>query len=388
MKKTLLVLLGAVCAASLSAAILAGCSDKNRNEEGGSDDGYTITVQSGEGYTASADKKEAEFGENVTVTITVTDPDKYIDAVLANGTEISGKDGVYTTIVTADTTFTVTLADYTEKLTDGGLAFRTNNDTTIVMNSNNNGGVWDSENSEFVYTLWDLTAGFSWSNTTSLSRNSKVTSSDQTVIPDDAITFAPAEKGSQSNVFSAVKITIDTTKISAGYTWLTMYFASGNSSSSNGTLCVKIAVVDKLVLETMQNGVTIDFGKYADEGDDILVRFYDSDYIEGSYIGDQPAPAYVQVAGKVGANGKATFNFEYIKGHEYTISICKGTEWFTSLTPGSPDRDRVLLLEDQDVISGGSSVTGYNQYVDGKLSFVTEGATLELTVEGTFDELN
>ncbi len=277
---------------------------------------------------------------------------------------------------------------YTEVLSDGGLVFRTTNDTTIVQNSCNNSGVWDDDKGEFVYTNWDMMLGFSWSYTTILSNNSSVDSSDQNVIPDSAITYAPAEYGKASNVFSAIKVTIDTTKVKPGSAWLTMNFGSGNSSSSKGTLCVQVTVVDKLVLETMQNGVTIDFGDYAEEGDDILVRFFDSDYIRNSYIGDEPATSYVQVAGKVGADGKATFNFTYIKGHEYTIGICKGTEWYTSLAQGEPDRERVLILEDFDVIGSGSTETGSNQYKAGKLSFVTEGSTLELTVEGTFDELN
>lgn len=339
MKKFMIAMLATLCAAVLSVAVFAGCGGK---KEGGTPSG----------------------GDNPPVTT----PDED-DETTPGGEEDKEPE----------------TPTYTEVLSDGGLTFRTTNDTTIVQNSCNNNGVWDDDKSEFVYTYWDLMVGFNWNYTTSLRKNS-VVSSDQNVIPDSAIKATPDEYGN-GNMFSAIKVTIDTTKVKPGSAWLTMNFASGNTSNE-GTLCVQITVIDKLVLETMENGVTIDFGKYAEEGDDILVRFYDSDYIRNSYIGDEPATSYVQVAGKVGADGKATFNFTYVKGHEYTISICKGTEWFTSLAPGEPDRERVLMLKDSDMMAGGSTITGFNQYKDGKLSFVTEGATIELEVEGTFDELN
>lgn len=344
MKKKLFYVLAMLCAAAICAASFAACSG-SKNDETDDDKGGS-TVQPDDDKDENDDDKEDNDGDD-------------------------GKDEPETPV-------------YTEVLSDGGVIFKSTNQTTLALNSGN-GDVWVGD--AFVDTIWTFEISLNWGGYTSmLSDKSQITSSDQSVIPAEAVSYKTRTSGS-SNTLTGINIQVDTTKINAGKTWLEMYFRAGNGVSNEGTVCVEITVTDKLVLETMQNGVKIDFGKYAEEGDDILVRFFDNDHINNSYIGEDPAPSYVQVAAKVDEDGTATFNFTYIKGHEYTISICKGTEWFTSLAPGEPDRERVLMLKELDVVSSGSTQTGFNQYVKGMLSFVTEGAVIELEVEGTYEEL-
>lgn len=47
-----------------------------------------------------------------------------------------------------------------------------------------------------------------------------------------------------------------------------------------------------------------------------------------------------------------------------------------------------MIDDSEEIFGGGSLDTGFNQYVDGKLSLVTEGLTVELVVEETFYDRN
>ena len=120
MNRKIFALLASVFAAAAASATLAACG--GNDEPPPEEKKYPVTVQADEGCTAQADKKQAEFGESVTVTVTVTDPDMYIEGVYFNDTEVSG-DGSYTYTVTGDTTVKVELAAYEEVYSDGGVTF-------------------------------------------------------------------------------------------------------------------------------------------------------------------------------------------------------------------------------------------------------------------------
>lgn len=397
MKKLLITVLGALCALSLGAAVFAGCGDRGNSGNGGNGGGnekdFTITIENGEGYTAKADKTSADMGETVTITVTVTNPDMYIERVLANSNELDeNSDGKYTATVTTNLTIKVEMGTYTEVLSDGGLTYdkAANNNNTVITNSYfNNSGIWDSEKDTFIYTYWDLAISADWSSRFVSDVNERLTSltsSNQAVIPDDAITYEAETSRDQhaTNGIIGFTVRIDTTKIALGETWLNLHFQGDNGSSPDGTLCIKINVVDKMDLETMKESVVIDFNGFAEEGDDVIVRFYDKNYLAGTYINDEPAERYTEFKATVEASGKHTFTFDYIKGHSYTISICKSTEWISDMRD-EENQKKVLYIEEKDIVFGNSSsVTGYNQYKGGVLSLVDEGLTVELKVDATF----
>lgn len=399
MKKLLITVLGALCALSLGAAVFAGCGDRgdggNSGNGGGNEKDFTITIENGEGYTAKADKTSADMGETVTITVTVTDPDMYIQRVLANSNELDeNSDGKYTATVTTNLTIKVEMGTYTEVLSDGGLTYdkATNNNNTVITNSYfNNSGIWDSEKGEYNYTCWDLAISADWSShfvTGVNERLTSLTSSDQTVIPDDAITYEAEISRDQhaSNGIIGFTVRIDTTKIALGETWLNLHFQGNNGSSPDGTLCIKMNVVDTIALESMKESVKIDFDRFAEEGDDVVVRFIDQDYLKGSTVNGEAAPQLIELKGKVGSDGTATFTFDYIKEHEYTISIYKGTEWYDGYLDTEEKKNNTLLIED-DVIENGTTAggVGFNQYVGGKLSFIDENFTIELKVSRTYN---
>lgn len=168
-----------------------------------------------------------------------------------------------------------------------------------------------------------------------------------------------------------------------------MYFQSNNSSSTKGTLCIKITVADRIDLETMKETVVIDYNGFAEEGDDVVVRFIDADYVDGSYIDGEPAQPYLEFKTKVDADGTTTFDLDYVKGHSYSISIYKGTEWYDGYLNTEEKQKNTLMIDDSEqIFRPSSSVTGYNEYKDGELSLVTEGLTVELKVEETFYDRN
>ena len=233
MKKTIPALLCLLCALAAGTAAFFGCTgggdnpggDSGDNTGGGTENSYSITATDGEGYNIEVDKTSAEFGETVTVTVEVTDHDKYVDSVRANSDTLGqNSDGTYTAIITADTTITVELADYEEVTSDGGVIWNSNNPETIIAGSNN-GWYWD-EDSNMVYA-WTFDVIVNWNLVSMMNdRETWLTSSDQSVIPDDAISYE-INKVSDGNSIAGFDVHIDPEKISEGHTWLTMSFHGG-----------------------------------------------------------------------------------------------------------------------------------------------------------------
>ncbi len=381
--------LAAVCAISLISGLVA-CGDEGTPSQPSA---YDITAPAeSEVYTVDGLPESAVTGEQVSFKVTLSEPeDSALHSVVVEPTF----DASFVVEPSADGTYAFTMPDgpvkiivdaekYETVLSDGGVGFDVDNATQLVVGATN-GGYFNDDN-DYV-EAWEYNINLAWFQTAALSPRSEATSSNQSVIPDSAIHIEGGDKGS-SAYFNDAQVYIDTSKISAGSTWLKIYLQSDNTSSNNGTVCVKITVVDSVELETMPESVVIDFAGYAEEGDDILVRFYDGDYIENSTIDGQPAPRYIQVAGKVGADGKATFSFDYVAGHAYSINIYKGTSWYEgTITNGSEAAKNTLVLGG-DVVGNGSSVTGFDQYVGGELSFVNPSSSLELTVAGTYQEIS
>lgn len=385
--KIFAAILAMLCVISL--AVLSACGG---DEEVGGPATYSIQgpAQS-DIYTLTDLPESAAEGDTVTFKVVLNDPensslgDIIVEPTFDLSFEVTpAADGTCTfTMPASPVKIIVGATAYSEVLSDGGVTFSSSNATTLIIGATNDGYINDDD----VYVeCWSYNIGLGW-QASGFSSRSYATSSNQSVIPDDAITILNGDKGNNW-YFTTAKVAIDTSKISEGTTWLEIYLQNSGSSSSNGTVMVKITVVGTIALQTMQESVTIDFNGYADEGDDITVRFYDRDYIENSTVNGLPATAYVEVAGVVGADGTADFSFDYIVGHSYRVDVYKGTGWFTGvLTQDNPDCDLVLVIGG-DVVGEGSTITGFDQYIDGELSFVNANSSLTLDIIGTFREIN
>ena len=202
------------------AAMFVSCGDGKEQQGGGGDGGggtpeteYSITVEQVSGAQLSADKQKAKNGETVTVTATVTDSEKYIASVTANGEECEESDGKYTfTVGNKDVVVTAELGTYKEIAESDFL-------------------VWDTDVKQLIAT--DLTGiempalHFLITGPSYYSYEGSVTSSDETVIPTEAITLTPLSDSyiSQGNTY----VTIDTTKISAGIAYLSLTVENGQA---------------------------------------------------------------------------------------------------------------------------------------------------------------
>lgn len=357
MKKKIMAILGAAAVACVGAALIAGCSDGGNNNNNNNDDKdtFTITVESGTGYTAKADKQKAEFGDTVTITVEVTDPDMYIEGVFANSNELDeNSDGKYTATVTTNLTIKVEMGEYKEVLSDGGLTFASGNPTTITKNDGNT-KIWTDDNQ--LIDVWELNVNLSWGQTAALSSRSEITSSNQAVIPNSAISFKEGDKGNSAWIHDA-QVYIDSSKISEGSTWLTIYFKS-NNTSSDGTLCVKITVTDEPVApETMS--VVFTFKNTTDYPDeDIFFNVTDitTGDIKTIWLSDF-------------TDGKYTF--EYAVGHTYRVTCA-----YTTLgEDGAYDNmTNLYLLEWQGTNLGGAVNTLEQEGTAARY-------TLELTTAG------
>ncbi len=366
MKKKIMAILGAAAVACVGAALIAGCSDGGNNNNNNNDDKdtFTITVESGTGYTAKADKQKAEFGDTVTITVEVTNPDMYIEGVFANSNELDeNSDGKYTATVTTNLTIKVEMGEYKEVLENGGITFsKVSNPTTIAVNESNTSGWWKGGTKLKNYLQYKL--DLNWSDISkSFSPRSYVTSSNENVIPNDEDVVYYEFSSDKKNI----NINIDSSKIKEGTTWLTMYFQSNTSSSTKATLCVKITVTaESSVIKTEKWKETIIF----DISDVIDSKTFDSDllyfqFIDNDYTSsmDSKERQEFMPGDYTVKDGKVTLEIEYVKDHEYRIYV--GIE-------GSGDS---LVLGDNINGTGGSY-----SHTENVLKFQTTGGNVEIHV--------
>lgn len=339
--------LATVCAAG---AALTACGEKlvppSAPEE------YTVVAATDADYTITVSDDSAERGETITVTVTVNNPDKYLTGVSYNGTPCSEDDGSYSfTMPSEDVTVTATLDEYQEQPSDGSgtggsfASFYTGNPTTIVPAESG---------------TTDLTIILNGSWMTSL--NYDISSSDEDVIPADAIEVSTRTSGT-SNVITSAILSIDRTAISEGSTWLTMNFKSGNTSQK-GTIVVKMTVSQSFALTKWTENIQFDVSRLdLDDGTKIHVHLYDRDYVEGS-----DAKSYQEFNDLEVTDDTVTVSIEYVKGHEYSLefAVADGTTY--------------TYHDLSEVVGSGSTQSGFNQFVDGSLTFVEDGATLKIDV--------
>lgn len=359
MKKIILVTVLVVCMI-ISAVAVSACNDGGSNPQ--TPASYTVTAQSGEGYTVSV-PATAKAGDMVSVEVSVSSDDVRIVAVKANGTDCEvGADGKYSFTMPAEN---VTVTVQTEKLTqvdsDGVFAMESNAMTTVAM-----GGMYPYN--FFDEHVWKLRVELTKRiYMTLLGKDSYVRSSNGSVIPENAITFETVtDSENQSNEIIAVDVCIDTDLISAGTTWLEIFIKNGNNSSYKGTLMQKITVVEygAIEIEKAKKTVVVDVSDFASEGDVYNMRFSDNDYIDG---GD--SAEFVDCTAIV-TDGKLVFEFDYALMHKYNIGLNKGNSY-----------DNKNLLGIMQSVSGGVNdvYDGYSVY--GLMFWTADSIELEAYIK-------
>lgn len=373
MKKFLGLMLTIFSAFALSLG-LAACSDDGGGggNGGGDDKGTRYSIQAPQAsdiYTVTGLPDGAYEGDKVSFKVVLNDPENSLLSEV--GVEpstsayyaLSGaQDGTYSFTMPAEPVkIVIDARAFEEVLSDGGVNFVSGNAREIAVNSGNT-KVWD-ENNKLV-DRWAFDISLDWRNTAAFSSNSKVTSSDESVIPADAVTIKEGDKGNNF-YFTSAEILIDTSKINPGKTWLEIYLQSNNSSSSRGTVCVQITVTaEGTVTEVEKWTETVVFTLSSGiDTDNLYFCFTDTDY--GSNMDSQERQYFYAGEYEISDDDTVTLAIEYVKGHRYTV------------TAGINDGSGNSLELDESVTSGAA-------YQGDVLTFEREGVTIEITVRNEF----
>lgn len=362
----------AVCLLALCLTVVFVACDDNTGGGGGDDKGTLYSIQApaaSDAYTVSGLPEGAYEGDTVTFTVALTNPaDSSILGVTVEPafdssfdlTETS--DGFYSFVMPADdVTVVIDAKTYETVLSDGGVSFSTDNPTAISVNGSND-TVWGGPDGTDLINVWTFDLSFNWSYTAALSSRSYVTSSNQDVIPADAISeLEEGDKGSSAWIHGA-SFYIDPSKINAGTTWLEIYLQSNNSSSSKGTLYVKITVTEEGVIQKTEKWTeTVVFELESGVDTDTLVLYFkDENYADNL---DSQEYQYFYPEDYTVDNGEITVEIEYVKGHTYSVyAAINGTG---------------------DSYELGNTVVNGGSYTDGALTFEREGVTINITVYDT-----
>lgn len=212
-----------LCLVAVLAVTVAACNEKDEENNGGGGTLYGITMPSSDIYTIGGEVPEsATEGTTITFTVTLNDPENSailgvtVEPTFDASYDIASDNGTYSFVMPASPVkIIIDARAYAEVLSDGVVTFSSSNVTTFEKGAANT--------SQDHTWLFDIALDWSAHNT-AFSRNTEVTSSDQSVIPADAISFEKADFPSDGNWFYGADVKIDTSKVNPGTTWLEMYF--------------------------------------------------------------------------------------------------------------------------------------------------------------------
>ena len=288
-----------LCLVAALAVTVAACNDDKGNEGGGGggqtpEPTYTVTGVDNEDYALTADKTEAHAGDKITVTATVKSADIKITAVKANDTVCETESGAYVFIMPAEN---VTL-------------------------------VYANEFDSCDEINFDLTGIIQINDT---ERGVKISSSDQSVIPDSALSVWLSDKesgGGTGKDSGIIKIAVN--DIAPGTTYITLTITD-TSTSRSATIVKKLTVVAEGELEvpTMQVTVTFDLenvlGEIGEFTDEILIFLTDSDSIYGS----NPTSAQQNYKiSEIADASEVSFTVNnFAVGHTYSVGIMYDGEY-------------------------------------------------------------
>ncbi len=337
----------------LCSLVFVACG--NDNSENAKSKQYTISLETSTDYELFSDKLNAEAFEEVTISVTLKTVDKKLVAVKYGEKTVSqNSDGKFTFLMpTTDITVSAVLEEYQEVLASDDssrpfVSFDSANTKTIVPNT---GDI-------------ELYAPMNASNMTILRKS--ISSSNQNAIPTNAIKVE-GRITSSSNIIIGADITIDTSKVSLGYSWIEINFTNGNSYQK-GKLVFKLTVAESIAVETWTEYLELDISSLDQEYQDgnFYVGLSDLDHVPG-----MTSESYQYFRDIKAENGKLKITMEYAVAHRYQISV------------GVIDQetDRVSTWFNlMESIGAGNSNTGYNQYKSKKLTFIQNGYTLTISV--------
>lgn len=320
---------------------------------------YNITVQESADYEVTI-QSTAIAGDRVYFDVELLNGELELAGVYYNGTacEEAWGGGYRFTMPESDVTITVETSPLQE-VTETDFVWLTSNNMMDIAVAGE--GTSSYESREFL-------VAFDAPYMTIL--GSDVTSTNQSVIPNDAITIDEITLTdlighTGSNVILQAKILIDPSKISVGSTMIIANFDNGNSSGE-GTLIFRVNVhpYGEVQIPTMKETLVFDLSGLDSIAENYTIRVGDDDHVDGGNL--LKFTDYVLQP----VDGKLTLEIDYAIGHDFWLRISEG----------EVDNYNTTLDIGEKIISSGDVSTGINGYAENKLTFKDANLTLELDV--------
>ena len=321
-KKIITALIMAAIILSAFVFCLAACID---TEETGDPVPHSVSITAADDVVAFASVTSATAGTKVTVTVR---PPTWKTVTFVTGSGVTcEKDEAAST--STDVVFTFTMPDKDVELTvetiDSGVSVDEDNRMTWVFAPPQ---IAPSESSYAGVTFEvDFGGNFLANNDSDDNLlNVKISSTNQSVIPDGAIDGA--RRIGESAYTQGATFTIDLSKISTGATTLIFEDTYNNRTITKYLQVVETGTVNPGNIIHAYPEVKFDFDKgdlSPSENTDpnklvVLVSVYDHDWIDGTDP-DCGASEYTQARFLLSYTGSKTFAMPYIEGHRYSVSV-------------------------------------------------------------------
>lgn len=308
----------------LSAFVFCLAACKN-TEETGDPVPHSVSITAADDVVAFASVTSATAGTKVTVTVR---PPTWKTVTFVTGSGVTcEKDEAAST--STDVVFTFTMPDKDVELTvetiDSGVSVDEDNRMTWVFAPPQ---IAPSESSYAMVTFEvDFGGNFLANNDSDGNLlNVKISSTNQSVIPDGAIDGA--KRIGDSAYTQGATFTIDLSKISTGATTLIFEDTYNNRTITKYLQVVETGTVNPGNIIHAYPEVKFDFDKgklSLPENTDpnklvVLVSVYDHDWIDGTDP-DCGASEYTQARFQLSNKGSKTFAMPYIEGHRYSVSV-------------------------------------------------------------------
>ena len=389
MNKKLITALVAVAAVLALSFCLAACGDDGTQPGGGNGgDGavaHTISVDAPDDVEVTTSAASASAGTTITVNVVVPSW-KIVTFVTAADVNIvkdevasAGSTSVYTfTMPDRDVELNVETMDSGASVDeDDGLKWVAAPKQIALGKYSIDAATYEVDFGGSVIASTDGDGNLS---------NVRITSTNQGVIPDEAI--AGAHRIGDSAVTGGATFTVDLTKVSLGATTLVFEDSRGRTIAKYVQVVEYGTVVPgEVVNTTLAVEYEFDEGDLdLDDGIDpkklvVLVSVSDVDWVDGTDP-DTGAEEYAQQRFLLSNKGSKTFAIGYIKGHRYRVSVTLYSYTNDYETDGYPEFSQVygneLMLYDYMAGAGNSVIKDE----DGKswLKIDNASSTVELTV--------
>ena len=350
MKKSNLFLVGALALTAMGWGILAACSD------GGSGDPaiHNITYTENDNYSVIDLSAQGQTGSNILFDVASESVFYEIGEVSYNGTPITkGSLGYSFTMPDEDVTIEIDLTPVTEY-----------DDPDDYLS-------WGSSALDYISVAedktvsWDVTQeiplSFDRAEFGSYNNNidrQEILSSNQEVIPDEALSFEPIEQ-SDINYIIGGNLVVDLKQINPGTATIYLYLDFNNASSATLMRTFTVTEYGEIEVKTWDVAFTVDNNTDFEDPANIQISFYDNDYIYGG-----TAPQYQTFTLDELVSGEGTF--KYAVGHSYEVSASHAT-----YNEETGHHENVTAFDISDWLGTGTSSTGFNRIIDGELTLVS-----------------